>query len=741
MESKEIINKSAKDITDEGLFLELKEKIESEKMSYDKAFLNKCIEYAKKIYGDSKRHKGETTFSHSMKIATIISTLKIGIEGVYAGILHEVHKFKDNGYNEKEFVELFGVEVSRLVIDSGKLTLLNYTGQEEVEAENLRKMFMALAKDVRVVIIKLADRLYNMKNIFEEPKEVQELKAKESMEVYAPIAHRLGMSAIKSELEDIAFEVLQKEEYDYIKKEVEHTKEKREEYINNQIRDIKDALKKENLEATVYGRPKYYYSIYKKIKKQQCKVNDLYDLYAIRIIVNSVKDCYTALGMIHEKYKPMPGRFKDYIAVPKTNMYQSLHTAVFGKEGNSPFEVQIRTWDMHEVADYGVAAHFLYKEGKSKMSAVDEQLIWLRKSIEFDQNMNKDSETYSNIKLELFGDEVFVFTPNGDIKSLPKGSTPIDFAYLIHQHIGNSMVGAKINSRIVPITTKLKNTDIVEIVTSKNSKGPSLDWIKKVKTNHARSKIIAFLKKQDKNQNILKGQELFEKEIAKESHLKDSEIKEKYIEKMLKRYNMNKIEECYENIGFGALTAKKVVNKILDEYKKDNIEIDKLIQEENKENILIKNIKSGNVDGIEVEGIDNCLVKLSNCCSPVPGDDIVGYISFGKGVAVHRSSCKHLSDLKLNERQINVKWKEKQGLSYTANIRVRANDRTGVTMDVLRKLQDNKFNIASFKSRQTDNRECNIELSVTISSTDEIQKIMRVIKKVDSVFDVRRAKE
>lgn len=734
----EVKNVDNKDYMD--LLLKLEETIKSEKMQYDKKYLEKCISYAKKIYGDKRRHEGETTLVHSINVATIISTLKIGIEAVYAGILHEVHKFKDSGYIEKEFIDLFGIEVASLVIDAGKLTLLNYTGQEDVEAENLRKMFMALAKDVRVVIIKLSDRLYNMRKISEEPMEVQELKAKETMEVYAPIAHRLGMSAIKSELEDMAFEVLQKEQYEYIKKEVEETKEKREEYINSQIKYIKDILAKENVESKVYGRPKYYYSIYKKIQIQKCNVNDLFDLYAVRIIVNSVKDCYTVLGIIHEKYKPMPGRFKDYIAVPKTNMYQSLHTAVFGINGNSPFEVQIRTWDMHEVADYGVAAHFLYKEGKTKMSAVDEQLIWLRKSIELDQTMDKSSESYSNIKLELFGDEVFVFTPNGEIKSFPKGSTPIDFAYLIHQHIGDSMVGAKINSRIVPITTKLKNTDIVEIITSKTSKGPSLDWIKSVKTHSAKSKIISFLKKENKEVNILRGQELFEKEISKENHLKDSAVREKYILKMLKRYNMSKIDECYENIGFGALTAKKVINKILDEYRKDNIDIDQILEKESKEREARKVAKLKSESGVEVEGIDNCLVKLSNCCSPVPGDDIVGYISFGKGVAVHRSSCKHLSDLNLKERKINVKWIEKQGVTYIANIKVRANDRTGITMDILKKLQDEKINISSFKSRQIDNRECNVDLSVTISSLDEIQKIMRIIKKVDSVFDVRRAK-
>ena len=478
----------------QALIEELQKTLEKEKLKYDINTINQCIEYADKIYGDAKRHKGESTLDHSIKVATIVAGLKIGVNPVYAAIMHEVTKF--DKYNKEEVDMLFGKDVSEMVSDSSKLYLLNYNGQEKLEAENLRKMFMAIAKDIRVVIIRLADRLYNMRNIKEEPEEVQILKAKETMQVYAPIAHRLGMSAIKSELEDISFSILHPEEFNHIKEEIEKIKDKRQEHINSRIKEIKEALDEENIVAKIYGRPKTYHSIFRKMRKYNCSIDGLYDLYAVRIIVNSIKACYTALGIIHEKYKPMPGRFKDYIAVPKTNMYQSLHTTVFGTDNSLPFEVQIRTWDMHNVADYGVAAHFLYKEGKTKISDGDEKLTWLRKTIELEKEYEEyGEEDFKQLKTELFGDEVFVFTPKGEIKSLPKGSTPIDFAYLIHQHIGNSMVGAKINGKMVPITTKLKNTDIVEIVTSKTSKGPNLDWLKHVKTAAAKNKIVSYMKK------------------------------------------------------------------------------------------------------------------------------------------------------------------------------------------------------------------------------------------------------
>ena len=724
-------------MSQDDLVKELFDVLDKEKIKYDKKIIYDAIDYASRIYGDSKRHKGETTLDHSIKVATIVAGLKIGINPVYAAIIHEVTKF--DKYSEEEVKKLFGDDVSEMVKDGSKLYLLNYTGQEKVEAENLRKMFMAIAKDIRVVIIRLADRLYNMRNIFEEPEDVQVLKAKETMEVYAPIAHRLGMSYIKSELEDISFSILHKEEYSAIKEGLDRIKNERQEHINLRIKEIKELLDKEKIVAKVYGRPKTSYSIYRKMKKYNCNIDGLYDLYAVRIIVNSIKDCYTALGIIHEKYKPMPGRFKDYIAVPKTNMYQSLHTTVFGAENLLPFEVQIRTWDMHNVADYGVAAHFLYKEGKTKISDSDEKLTWLRKTIELEKEYEESGEGYDKLKAELFGDEVFVFTPKGEIKSLPKGSTPIDFAYLIHQHIGNSMVGAKINGKMVPITVKLKNTDIVEIITSKTSKGPNLDWLKYVKTALAKNRIVSFMKKQDKEVNIERGMELFEKEIARQQISKEELLKDKYVNVVTERYNFNTLEDAYENIGFGVITAKKFVNKLVEEYAKEH---KKEIEELNlKKNINDGSIKtSNNSDGIIVEGIDNCLVKLAKCCSPLPGDDIVGYISIGKGVSVHRADCKNLQALDIKDRKINVSWKEKAKIAYQANIKIKANDRTGVAMEVLKKAQDKKIPILSFNARQNADNECIMEMAVRIESIEELQKLIKEIKKVDSVFDVRRAK-
>ena len=721
----------------EELIKQLTETLDKEKLKYDINVINECVEYADKIYGDSKRHKGELTLDHSIKVATIVAGLKIGINPVYAAIMHEVTKF--DKYKHEELQMIFGEDVAEMVKDASKLYLLNYNGQEKIEAENLRKMFMAIAKDIRVVIIRLADRLYNMRNIFEEEKEVQILKAKETMQVYAPIAHRLGMSAIKSELEDISLSILHPEEYENIKSGIEKIKEERQDHINLRIKEIKELLDKENIIAKVYGRPKAYYSIYRKMIKYGTTIEGLYDLYAVRIIVNSIKDCYTALGIIHEKYKPMPGRFKDYIAVPKTNMYQSLHTTVFGIDNSLPFEVQIRTWDMHNVADYGVAAHFLYKEGKTKSSTSDEKLTWLRKTIELEKEYEESGEDYNQLKTELFGDEVFVFTPKGEIKSLPKGSTPIDFAYLIHQHIGNSMVGAKINGKMVPITTKLKNTDIVEIVTSKTSKGPNLDWLKHIKTAGAKNKIVSFMKKQDKEVNIQRGEELFEKELDKQKFEKEELLKDKYIKVMLERYNLNSIESAYENLGFGVLSAKKLVNKLVEEYTKEHkAEIEKIaIQKENKE--VSKKAKDS-TEGIIVEGIDNCLVKLAKCCSPLPGDEIIGYISIGKGVSVHRADCKNLQALNIHERKINVSWKEKAKVSYHTVLRIKANDRTGVAMDVLAKAQDNKIPVMNFIARQTTDNECIMDLTVSIDSVSQLQKLMKDLRKVDSVFDVRRAK-
>lgn len=714
------------------IYQELIKSLDDEKILYEKEKLYKILDYAMDIYKDTKRYKGESTICHAVNVAIIVAGLKIGIEAVYAAILHELPKF--DGYKYEELKKTVGEEIATLVDDSSKLYLLNYDGQKELEAENLRKMFMAIAKDIRVVIIKLADRLYNMRNIYDEPENIQILKANETMQVYAPIAHRLGMANIKSEMEDISFAILYPIEYEWVKESVELNKDERQDYIDERIQEINDLLEKENIKATIYGRPKTYYSIYRKTRMNNCKIEDLFDLYAIRVVVNSIKDCYTVLGIIHEKYKPMPGRFKDYIAVPKTNMYQSLHTTLFGIGGKAPFEVQIRTWNMHKVAEYGIAAHFLYKEGKAKMSESDEKLNWLRKTIEFESEIGDG--IYSDFKTELFGDEVFVFTPKGEIRSLPKGSTTIDYAYSIHSKIGDNMVGAKINGKMVPIFTKLKNTDIVEIITRENSSGPNLDWLKNIKTSSAKNKIVAFLKRQDRDVNIAKGEELLEKEIIKSGIDKENLLTEENMAQASEKLKFRSYEECLENIGFGILSVKKLANKLVEEYEKKN-----------KKDIIVSDIKIENkakdissTDGVIVEGIDNCLVKFAKCCSPIPGDDIVGYITFGKGVSVHRSDCPNLNGLNITQRKINVKWKEKANIQYETNIVVKANNRDGITIDVLKLLQDMDIKLMGLSSRQSRDQECIIDISIDVKSTDELQKIIKNLRKVDSVFDVRRAK-
>lgn len=713
----------------EALFGELIDVLNEQKIKFDASLLKRIFDYTESVYKDTKRYRGESTFSHCVHVAQIVAKLKIGIAPVYAAILHEVPKFKE--YDNKKMEQDFGTEVAGLVKDSSKLYLLNYDGQQDVEAEKLRKMFMAIAKDIRVVIMKLADRLYNMRNIYEEPVEVQKLKATETMHVYAPIAHRLGMSEVKSELEDISFSILYPEEYERIRQAVELGRDERNEYIHFRIEQIKALLEKEKIHATIYGRPKFYYSIYKKTKKNNCKVEDLFDLYAIRVIVDSVKDCYSVLGIIHQNFKPMPGRFKDYIAVPKTNMYQSLHTTLFG-EGKAPFEVQVRTWDMHNVAEYGVAAHFLYKEGGTKMTESDEMLNWIRKTLEMEQQVGDTS--FEDIKVELFGDEVFVFTPKGEIKSFPKGATTIDYAYNIHQHIAESMVGAKINGKIVPITTKLKNTDVVEIITSKTASGPKLDWIKSVKTNSAKNKIVSYLKKQSKEANIEKGSELLEKEVAKLGIDIDELLEDKYLKPMLAANNFNNVEELYENIGFGVLSVKKAANRLYEEYKSQNN------IEEEKTEVAIERKKKANFEGVEVKGIDNCLVKFAKCCNPIPGDEIVGYISYGKGVSIHRSDCPNLAGLDIAERRIDVKWKVKENAEYETKIIVLANDRPNLGLDILKLLQELKVRITGFTARTTKNNQCAIDIAVETTSVEELQKIIKNIRKVDSVYEVKRAK-
>lgn len=705
--------------------------LEQEKIKYDKKMAQKVCQYAQEVYQD-KIKQNRKIVSHVEGVVSLVATLRLDDISIYAALLHEAVKLE--GFNEKEFEKLFGTEILEMIQTIHRLSALNFKAKQKLDSENLRKMFMAIAKDIRTVIIKLCDRLDNMQHIaLTESEEIKKNMAKECLEIYAPIAHRLGMSKIKSELEDISFRVLYPQEYKIVKIQIDQKRKEREDYIDKRIEEVRLCLEKENIEATVYGRPKHFFSIYKKMREKNCDVDDLFDLLAIRIIVNSVKNCYSALGLVHDMYKPMPGRFKDYIAVPKTNMYQSLHTTVFG-EGGKPFEIQIRTWDMHKVAESGIAAHFSYKEKASKVSEADQKIVWLRQTLEIQKELADTSENLKNMKVELFGEEVFVFTPKGDIKSFPKGSTPVDFAYSIHQKIAEKMVGAKINGRMVPIHTKLNNTDIVEVVTSSNAKGPNRDWLNYVKTTSAKNKITGFLKKQGKEINIQKGKELFEKQLRKQKIVKEELLKEEYINKMLQKCHYHTLEDCYENIGFGSVSPVKVMNRLVESYQEENSEIKKEIKIEKKQ------VKDNSGDLVVVENIPNCKVQFAKCCMPIPGDEIVGYITNSNGVSIHRSDCNNLKNLDISSRHIPVSWKQKVKVNFISKIIVMANTRSTILTDVIATLNALKINICEMNTKTTTDREYIIELAIEIADTQKLIDTIKALKKVESVFEVKRVR-
>jgi len=711
----------------------ISEILKNENIKYDMEKLDLVCNYCDKMYTNTKKSNMDM-IDHVIGVAREVATLRLDDTSIYASLLHGVLKCEN--YNRDEIRNLFGDEILNIIETVDKLSYLNYRTKEKIDTENLRNMFMAIAKDIRTVIIKLADRLYNMRNIKSiDSDEVKMTMARECLNIYAPIAHRLGMSKIKSELEDISFRILMKDEYKIVKEQIDEKKTEREEYIKNRIEEVLEALDNQGIKAEVYGRPKHFFSIYKKMKDKNCRADDLFDLLAIRIIVSSIKDCYNVLGIVHDMYKPMPGRFKDYIAVPKTNMYQSLHTTVFG-EGGRPFEIQIRTWDMHNVAERGIAAHFSYKEKSKKISEADKKIIWLRQTLEIQKELADNTENLDKMKVELFGEEVFVFTPKGDIKALPKGSTPIDFAYLIHQKVAEKMIGAKINSRMVPLNTKLENTDVVEIVTSSNAKGPNRDWLKYVKTTSAKNKITSFLKKEGREVNIAKGKEIFEKQLRKKSIPKDILTKEEYIKVMLKKCNFNTIEECYENIGFGSMSPLKVINRLVEAYEDsikndDDIKDIKIVSKKNK-------IKSD--DLVEVENINNCLVKFAKCCMPIPGDEIIGYITFSNGVSIHRKDCKNLNSLDIKSRTINVKWRAKTKASFITYIRIKANERDGILTDILKTFKDLKIDITEINTKVTQDRENITNVAISIQDIEKLQSAIKALKKIDSVFEVKRVK-
>ena len=708
----------------------------------DNKLIMKAFDYANEKHKDQKRGSGEPYIIHPINVAYILAEIGLDEATICAALLHDV--VEDTDATHEDLVEIFGQEIADMVKGVTKLGNIQFATIEETQVENYRRMFLAMGKDIRVILIKLADRLHNMRTLKYLKRERQIANAKETLDLYAPLANRLGLYSIKAELEDLGFKYLYPEEYHELVESINKKKDERLKFIEKIMDDIRAQLKKQRIDAEVTGRAKHLYSIYRKMQRDNSTIDQIYDLFAMRIIVNSVKDCYSALGVVHEMYSPMPGRFKDYIAVPKPNMYQSIHTTLLGEKG-TPFEVQIRTWDMHRIAEFGIAAHWAYKEanflgkGKKNVVVTEDKLAWLRESLEWQQEMQDPEQFLDNLKTELFEDEVYVFTPKGAIKVLPKGATPIDFAYTIHAEIGNHMTGCKINSKMMPIITQLNSGDIVEIITSENSKGPSLDWLKFVKSTSARNKINSWFKKEKKAENIEKGKELIEKEIKRAGIPYEKLFKTEYLDAMLTKYRYKDLDEMYLAVGFGANTATKVIARMLIEYRKDNPEedLEEKLEELSKERSKKKNKASNN--GIIVKGIDNCLVKLSRCCNPLPGDEIIGYITKGRGVSIHRKDCVNVKELiKEENRIIDVYWEEEEKASYNVDIEIEANDRIGLLSDILNAIASSKVNILAVNTKTGKDRIAIIYITLETKNLDELNNVLKYIRKVDSVFEVRR---
>ncbi len=718
--------------------------------SDDVSLIEKAYQVASEAHGDQKRKSGEPYMVHPLWVAIILADLEMDKETIAAGILHDV--VEDTDMTQEDLEDIFGVEVANLVDGVTKLGQLSYSSDKmDVQAENLRKMFLAMAKDIRVIIIKLADRLHNMRTLQYMPPEKQREKAKETMDIYAPIAQRLGISKIKTELDDLALKYSQPEVFQDLVNQINARKMEREEFVQQIVDEIANHMKNANIKAEVNGRVKHFFSIYKKMVNQDKTVDQIYDLFAVRIIVDSVKDCYAALGVIHELYTPIPGRFKDYIAMPKANMYQSLHTTLMSSSGQ-PFEVQIRTQEMHKTAEYGIAAHWKYKESNDGQKPVElqeeEKLSWLRQILEWQQDMSDNQEFLNLIKgdLDLFAEDVYCFTPQGDVKNLPAGSTPIDFAYSIHSAVGNQMVGARVNGRLVNIDYKIQNGDRIEILTSQNSKGPSRDWLNIVKSTQAKNKINQWFKREFKEDNIVRGKEMISS-YCKAKGINQSDILiPEYEEVVQKKYGFKDWDSVLAAIGHGGLKEGQVVNRLMEEYSKEHKitmtdeAVKEKIEEASRHKVHIAKSKSG----VVVNGIDDMSVHFSRCCNPVPGDEIVGFVTRGKGLSIHRTDCVNMLNLSDMERSrlINVEWEdevtEEESGQYLADVKIYANDRNGLLMEISRIFTECDTDVRSLNVRTSKQGTATIDAGFIVSSREDLDTIIKKLRQVDGVLDIER---
>lgn len=716
---------------------------------YDTELIGKAFETGKRLHEGQLRKSGEPYFIHPIEVALILARLGMDEETIIGGLLHDV--VEDTEYTREQLVEDFNEDVALLVDGVTKLGSIKFESKEEVQAENFRKMFLAMSKDIRVLIIKLADRLHNMRTIqFMKPSKIEE-KCRETLEIYAPLASRLGISAIKFEYEDIALKYLHPEEFRDLQEKVSLKKTQREETINEVIDEIKEAIDDMNLHYEIYGRAKHFYSIYKKMKQQKKQIDEIFDLMAVRILVDTVKDCYAVLGIVHTMWKPIPGRFKDYIAMPKPNMYQSLHTTVIGDNGD-PFEIQIRTYEMHEVAEYGIAAHWKYKEGKTSgdSSSDDVKLAWLRQSIEWQKDLNDPKDFLETMKMDLFATQVYVFTPRGDVLELPAGSTPLDFAFKVHSAIGCKCVGAKVNGKMVTIDHTLQNGDIVEVITSANSPGPSIDWLKIAKSSNARNKIRNFLKKENKSDTIEKGKDVVDKAIRKKGYDPATCAKSSYINKAMKAMNFANLDEGYSQLANGGTIVSKFCNLLFSYYNEDNkltaVKTDSELIEEIKAQEAKKQkheIRKKDNPGVIVKGTDNLMIKLARCCNPVPGDEIVGFITKGRGISVHRHDCSNVTNLPESEkaRFIEVEWEDlKVGKSYDADICIIGVDRKGIIADISKVCENMDIHLSGVNAKSGRDGSLSMTITLSISSTQEMQKVLRNMRNIEGVTQVYRAK-
>ncbi|MBS5980990.1 MAG: bifunctional (p)ppGpp synthetase/guanosine-3',5'-bis(diphosphate) 3'-pyrophosphohydrolase [Clostridium butyricum] len=718
----------------------------------DIELVKKAYNFAKEAHKDQKRESGEPYIIHPIAVAEILAELGMDTNTIVAGLLHDVIEDTDCSFEDAS--RMFNPEVANLVDGVTKLTKLGemeYKTKEEQQADNVRKMLLAMAKDIRVIIIKLADRLHNMRTLKFMPANKQKNKAKETLDIYAPLAHRLGMSKIKWELEDLCFRYLHEKEYYELVKDIAEKRVERESYIQDIVNDLYKKLEGAGIDSDIDGRPKHFYSIYKKMVNKNKSIEEIFDLTAIRVLVNSVKDCYGVLGIVHTIYRPIPGRFKDYIAMPKPNMYQSLHTTVIGPQGKT-FEIQIRTFEMHKTAEYGIAAHWKYKEGDTaggtevdKQKEFEKKLAWLRDMLEWQKETSDAEEFMEGFKIDLFSDEVFVFTPKGVVINLCSKATPIDFAYRIHTDVGNKCVGAKVNGKIVPLDYTLKTGEIVEILTSPNAKGPNMDWLNIAKSNQSKSKIKLWFKKAKKEENIVKGKELFEKELKKQGVNYADIAKGDAYEKFAKRYNIHSMDDLYALIGIGSLGASSYIVRL----KEDN-GLDKYAKERENKEILSKVIEEHiaktakqpepNSYGITVKGESNLMVRFAKCCSPVPGDDILGYITKGRGVSVHRRDCSNLQNLieTDGEKVVEVNWGKSLNTSYFAEIQVQAEDRENLLADTMSVISDLKLQLSAVNANLGKEGFAFINIKIKITSVDNLNDLMKRIKRLKGVLDVYR---